>query len=362
MSLKLATLSVVALGFFAGGSLADSIAPDSFSADLAVGESVTITKTVTISAGGPTDALIDAYFLIDTSGSMGGVINAAKAAAGDIFSSIASDFGAGVAGGVGVFSEGAHLPGIFAPPGSVINRDVTTNTADVIGAINNVTLNIPDGGGDFPESANTAIELVAENASWRPGSNRFIFAFSDASSKGSDDADVIAALAAEGIQLVSLDFGGGFFTTDMTELGAITFTSTADPDAIVDDVTDGIVAGFSEYETVTVGDLGGGDPLIDVSAVCTGAGIGACVGDSAMGDYDRSVDRTFTFDVTFTRNADGDSDFDVFALVDGGIVASESDSFPGDPRVAPIPLPAAGWMLMAGIAGIGAVGRRRKAG
>lgn len=359
MSLKLAALSFAALGFLAGGALADSISPDSFSADLAVGESVTITKTVTISAGGPSDALIDAYFLIDTSGSMGGVINAAKSAAGDIFSTIATEFGAGVAGGVGVFSEGAALPSVIAPPGSVINQDVTTTTANVIGAINNVTLNVPDGGGDFPESANTAIELVAENASWRPGSNRFIFAFSDASSKGSPDADVIAALAAEGIQLVSLDFGGGAFTTDMTELGAITFASSATPGSIVDDVTAGIVAGFAEYETVTVGDLDGGDPLIDVSAICTGADIGSCIGDSAVGDYDRSTDRTFTFDVTFTRNADGTSVFDTFALVDGGIVASEADRFSGA-DVAPIPLPAAGWMLMTGVAGMGALARRRK--
>lgn len=358
MTIKIASLSVVALGFFAGGALADSISPDSFTANLAVGESVTISKTVTVSAGRPSDALIDAYFLIDTSGSMGGVISAAKAAAGDIFSTIATEFGAGVAGGVGVFSEGAALPSVIAPPGSVINQDVTTNTTNVISAINNVTLNVPDGGGDFPESANTAIELVAENASWRPGSNRFIFAFSDASSKGSPDADVIAALAAEGIRLVSLDFGGGFFTTDMAELGAITFSSSATPGSIVSDVTAGIVEGFSNYSTVTVGDLGGGNPLISVSTVCTGADIGACVGDSAVGVYDRSVDRAFTFDVTFTRNADGTSIFDTFALVDGGIVATEADRFPG---VAPIPLPAAGWMLIAGIGGMGALRRRRKA-
>lgn len=359
MSLKLASLSVVALGFFAGGALADSISPDSYTADLGVGESVTITKTVTVSAGAPTDVLIDAYFLVDTSGSMGGVISAAKAAAGDIFSTIATEFGSGVAGGVGVFSEGAHLPGgPVSPPGTVINQDVTTDIGDVTTAINGITLGDPDGGGDFPESANTAIELVAENASWRPGSSRFIFAFSDASSKGSLDEDVVAALEAEGITLVSLDFGGGYFTTDMAELGAITFDSTADPDAIVDDVTEGIVAGFSEYDSVTVGDLGGGDPLIEVSAVCTGAGIGVCAGDSATGDYDRSVDRTFTFDVTFKRLAEGDASFNTYGLVDGRIVATEGDHFPG---VAPIPLPAAGWMLMAGLAGMGALGRRRKA-
>lgn len=360
MTLRLAAWSVAALGFFAGGALADSISPDSFSANLALGESVTITKTVTISAGGPSDALIDAYFLIDTSGSMGGVINAAKGAAGTIFSTIATEFGSGVAGGVGVFSEGAYMPGDFAPPGSVINQDVTTDTTAVVNAINNVTLNVPDGGGDYPESANTAIDLVARNASWRPGSNRFIFAFSDAASKGTADADVIASLEAQGIKLVSLDFGSGDFNTDMGALGAITFSPSATPESIADTVTAGIVAGFDKYGEVTVSDLGGGSPLISVSTVCTGADSGTCDGARAVGEYDRSTDRTFTFDVTFTRTGDGDSAFDTYALVDGGIVAREADSFPaGD--IAPVPLPAAGWMLLAGLAGIGALGRRRKA-
>lgn len=360
MSLKLGFLSVVTLGFFGGGALADSISPDSFTADLALGESVTISKTVTVSAGGPSDALIDAYFLVDTSGSMGSAINAAKAAAGDIFSTIATDFGAGVAGGVGVFAEAAALPGSIAPPGSVINQDVTTDTSIVLDAISDITLRVPDSGGDFPESSNTAIELVAENASWRPGSNRFIFAFSDASAKGSPDADVVAALEAENITLVSLDFGSGFFTTSMEELGAITFSSSATPEDVAANVTAGISASFAEYSKVTVDDLDGGGSLIDVAVTCTGADIGSCSGSTAMGDYDRSVDRTFTFDVTFTRTGDGDSMFDTFALVDGGVIGKEADYFPGV-DVAPVPLPAAGWMLLAGLGGMGFFRRRRKA-
>ena len=358
MPLRLALISAAALGLSAGASLADTISPESFSANLAVGESVTLTKTVTIAASGPKDALIDAYFLVDTSGSMGGVINAAKAAAGTIFSTIASEFGSGVAGGVGVFSEQAALPGVIAPPGSVINQDVTTNTGNVVAAINAITLNNPDGGGDYPESANTAIELVAQNASWRPGSNRFIFAFSDASSKGSPDADVIAALAAEGIKLVALDFSSrGDFFSEMQELGATSFFSSASPEAIVDNVTAGITAGFSTYDRVTVGDLGGGDPLIEVSAVCTGADIGACSGAEALGSYDRSVDRSFTFDVTFTRTSAGDALFNTYALVNGGAVATEVDRFPG---IAPVPLPAAGWMLLMGLGGMGLLRSRRR--
>lgn len=357
MTIRYALLGAAALGFSASAALADSISPDSYMANLALGESVTISKTVTIAASGPTNALIDAYFLIDTSGSMGEEIAAAKNAAEDIFSTIAAGFGSGVAGGVGVFSEKAALPGVISPPGSVINQDVTATTANVVSAINAITLNIPDSGGDYPESANTAIELVAENASWRPGSNRFIFAFSDASSKGSPDADVIAALAAQGIKLVALDFGRGDFFNDMMELGGTSYFSSADPDVIVDNITAGISAGFATYDRVTVDDLGGGAPMIDVSVTCTSANIGSCSGSEALGAYDRSIDRSFTFDVTFTRTAAGDAFFNTYGLVNGGIVATEADRFPG---IAPVPLPAAGWMLFMGLGGMAMLRSRRR--
>jgi len=165
--------AVTALSIAGGAAFADTISPDTFSAQLAIGESGTVRKTVVIEAAGTTDAQIDSFFLIDTSGSMGGAIAGAKAAAGDLLLGLEA-FGDN-ASGVGVFSESA-TGDTNAAPGAWINQDITTSEATAQAAINDVTLGNPDNGGDFPERGQDAVAYVADNASWRAGSNRFIFA------------------------------------------------------------------------------------------------------------------------------------------------------------------------------------------
>ena len=83
---------------------------------------------------------------------------------------------------------------------------------------------------------------------------------------------------------------------------------------------------------------------------------GACVGADAVGTYDRSKERTFEFDVTFTRLAGGDLTFDTYAIVDRGIVATERDTFG---TTFTTPEPATLVLMGVSLLGIGAARRRR---
>ena len=176
LGLGLASVGLMSSGSFA---VADTINPLTFSADLGVGESVTVEKKVTVEESGATSALLDSFFLFDTSASMGGAINNAKTAASSIITELDS-FGDSAVG-VGVFAEAANDgTGDGTANDTVFNRDLTTDSTEITDAINDVTLNVPDFGFDAPESSNTAIEKATESASWRTGSSRFMFVLGDA--------------------------------------------------------------------------------------------------------------------------------------------------------------------------------------
>ena len=228
--------------------------------------------------------------------------------------------------------------GQYNDPAFSVLSNLTTTVATTQASINTLGAS---GGGDYPEVGYAGIRLASDTAAWRPGSNRFIVVFGDAGFKNGPgaldtQAGTAASLLANGVKLLGLDFCASpgtcalapTFASSVTGLGGSVLPGGTSPATVAAAIEAAVASGFATYSNVTVDDLGAGLPEIGVSTVCVSAAAGgSCVGASAVGKYDRSVDRTFTFDVTFTRLAAGDTTFDTHALVDRGIVASERDVF-----------------------------------
>ena len=121
-------------------AMADSITPADYSATLAVGESVTITKTVTITPE-VTSALVDVFFLTDSTGSMGGLINSVKTSASAI---LAATSGLGdVAYGVGEYRDVGD---------AFVYRTNTAITDNTVAVQTGINAWFASGGGDLPEA------------------------------------------------------------------------------------------------------------------------------------------------------------------------------------------------------------------
>ncbi|MGY6696020.1 MAG: VPLPA-CTERM sorting domain-containing protein [Roseinatronobacter sp.] len=366
------------LALMATGALADSISPEKFEATLEIGESITIKKTVTVDAGAPTTSRADVFFLVDTSGSMGGVINAVKTNASTILSDTAG-FG-DIAWGVGSYEDFPISPwGSPSDQAWRLNQAITTVQADVQTGINSLTLR---SGNDTPESNLEALFQTASNESvgWRDGSKRFVIWFGDA--RGHDPEScaaqglactnpatsgypgatltaTIAALNETGIEVIGVNRlsgttgtgidGTGQMSVIIDEVGGQLLSLAGNPaGGIVDAILGSLDTAFSTYKTVSLSPNG------------VPAGVGVEVSSPIVGDFDREETRVFNFEVTFTGLLEGVYDFTIDALVDGGVVATEYDRITVAGGVTPIPLPAAGWLLIGGIGALGAVARRRR--
>lgn len=293
----------------------DSISPASYEDTLGIGGSVTIRKTVTVTEEPPTSALVDVYFLVDTTGSMGTVINNVRNGIGQI---ITNTSGLGnVHYGVGEYKDFGDVF-VFRE-----NTDLTNVPATITAGVNALGAS---GGGDTPEANLFGLTQMSSQTSWRAGSTRIAVWIGDAPghdpSGGATLASTIAALNGQNIvvEAFSATSGPGIDSTGQATAiaagtgGAFLGNISTNLGAAITAISNAITSVLDTYTTVSLAPVGN-LPGVGVSITPL----------SIVGAFDRSIERTFNFDVTFTGLVPGDHAFTINALVDGGIVATESD-------------------------------------
>jgi hypothetical protein len=352
MFIKRSPRCLLAAGILVCGTTvwADSITPSSFSTTLAVGGSVTIPKTVTVTM--QSVAPVDVFFLMDTTGSMGGSLSDITANFGSIATTISGTH-PNVFFGVGSYNDCVNGPG-DCPAGTLDlayteHQDLTGNNAAVQTALGSLSA---FGGGDGPESNLYGLWGTATMTSWRADSRRFLFWAGDVPGhdprQGVTEAIATDALVDANVRTYGLSVGGGL--GDQGER-----ITTATGGAL-------LTGGYTEISTLIQNALT--TTLLNYSEVSLGVvGLGPGVGvtwvpPSHTGTFDRSTNRNFGFDVTFTGLTPGTHNFEVVAMVDGFIVARETDSITVTGGMVPEPSTFA--LIGGGLLGLVALRLRRR--
>lgn len=221
----------------------------------------------------------------------------------------------------------------------LLNQSITADTSDVQAGINNWGAS---GGADGPESQLSALKKIADQTEtgWRDGSARFLVWFGDIyghdsasepAYPGPTEAEATAALVGKGIRVEAINTPGGILdgTGQATRIADATgghYYSTFSGGDLVSTIEAALESAFASYTSVG----------LDLSEVPAGLSASATP-VSHVGTYTREVDRSFDFELTFTADAPGTYNFNVYGTVDGGRVATERDSIkvPGGPTPMP---------------------------
>lgn len=355
-----------------GSALAAVITPDSYSATIGLGETISVDKTITTDAGGATR--VDVFFLADNTGSMGSIISTAQSRASDILNASAFS-GLDIGFGVGRYLGDPSEAGDDQFSAYDVLQTVTTDKVSTQTAINNW---YASGGGDFPEANLYALHQAATNGApedgglsageptgWRSGSQRIVAWFGDATGHQStvDLPEAIAALVDAGVTVVGFNsqssgagidgvYDGGIDSRNQasaiaTETGGSLLNdfTTLSSDDFVSAVVDEITGAASTIDLIfeTSGDTSG----LDIAFTCTDA--------LGCNDVPGGESRSFRMDVTGI--AEGDYAFSVFAR---GVDALENDHIIVSSATTAVPEPDSLSLVLLGVGVLGASAFRRR--
>ncbi|MEU6430997.1 vWA domain-containing protein [Microbispora sp. NPDC046973] len=238
-------------------SAAPGVTPADVTLDLAPGQSTTIAKTVSTPAIPPKP---DITFLIDTTGSMGGVISNVRTNANTILSNVAS------AQPDAQFAVVEYRDVAVDATSFRVAQNLTANQTDVTDGLNSLTAT---GGGDLPEDGINGLFRVASGAvGFRPNSTRIVLLIGDAPShdpsNGHTLADTISALQAADITVLAFDLAGlnvGGQATAITDATGGQLFSGLNPS----EVSDTILAALHNLPVTVTHQLRDCDPNLSVS-------------------------------------------------------------------------------------------------
>ena len=328
---RLASTLTILTALAVPGFSQDSIAPTTFSATLAVGGSTSVNKVVTV---GQIQKPIDILFLVDATGSMGPAIANVSSGFNSIqntISGFAPNVQFAVANYLDKFQCGSD------PYAYTLNQNLTSNMSLIQNALNAVAAIPSNGYGcDTPESNLYGLQQGATTTSWRAGSARIIVWVGDA--PGHDpagtttEAQAIQALLGAGVKVYAASASSGpgldaacasapCGTPANNQAQRITAATGGQDLGMF--ATNAIAAAIEAAITNAIGTYS----TVSLAVAPVPAGVTVTITPASItGSFNRTTTRTFPFTVTFTGTVPGLYPFAINALVDGAIVATETDN------------------------------------